>query len=276
MAKILEELAELNKLDKEASAEAEKNQEDDEDLEVELDEEEDAEQENSGEDEQEEKVEEPEQKAEESDDDFRVRKNEYYKLRREKQKLERENQELKQSRTTDEESADDDLLAEVKKEVMIKRALREFTEMESSFVREAGVDDYEDVTSQYRQAVYNSLRVMNPKISHEALLDQTRETILMRASQYVQQGLDPIAELYYSAKELGFKKMAKEATKEDAKETPKPDLKKVAANKKRSAGMAGSSASGRPEITAEAAASMSPAEFAKLSKEDKDRFLRSA
>lgn len=285
MAKILEELAELEQAEKtqietpEEENEEELSQDDNSEEDVtsadaENDNEEDQE-EDQGEDEQEEKAEEPKQETQESDEDFRVRKNEYYKMRREKQKLERENTELKQAHEP-QESDDDDLLAEVKREVMMKRALKEFTDMEANFVSEAGVDDYDDVTAQYRQAVYNSLRVMNPNKSHQSLLDETREAILMQASQHVQAGHDPIAELYFAAKKLGFGKIPKEEAKEEEKkETPKADLKTVAKNKKRSAGMAGAGAGGKPEITAEAAASMSPAEFAKLSKEDKDKFLRS-
>lgn len=145
-----------------------------------------------------------------------------------------------------------------------------FANIEREFVADltrAGVDDYEDVSSFLASQIAGGIRALNPHISAEELGRQTEQEILVRGANYFKRGLNPAEELYHEAKEIyGFKPSpkAEEAPKEEEVKV-KPDLDKVAKNRKRNAGTAGaSSTGGKPQVTREVAAGMTMLEFSKL------------
>jgi len=154
-----------------------------------------------------------------------------------------------------------------------ERAGREFARLEESFKRTAP-EDFEDVSTQYKNALMQSIRIQNPRMGHEELLEATTKQLLHKASQYMNSKHDPIEEMYYEAKELGFKAVPKEA---EVKETEKktPDQAKLAANRERNAGTTATSGQGGAvKVTREAASNYTPAEWMKLPKEEKARLLR--
>jgi hypothetical protein len=274
MAKILEELKDLMNQD-ETADDVENPDVADDVLEEEEAGEDEAEDDAAAEEENSDEGDDPEQQPEqgepevddgEDEEDIRIKKNEYYALRRKAQKAETQ----AKSDVTPEEY-EKQLLEEALEEIKIKKAAREFQALEVDFVRSSGVKDYEDVTTSYRNSVYQSLRILNPRMPHDDLLDMTRKQILMKASEYYNQGLDPIAEMYFEARELGFKGEKKEPEKAEVAEQPKAktDLKKIAQNKKRSAGMAGAPSSGMsaPPVN------LTPKEFKNLTPEQKRAYL---
>lgn len=151
-----------------------------------------------------------------------------------------------------------------------EKATQEFQAIERDFARR--VSDYEEVSGFVARKVAESIRVLNPSITQAELQAQTQERILLMAASYHNQGLNPVEELYHTARDVyGY-------TEPDGEEeeTPrkKSNLKTLAKNKKRSAGMAGSKGrSGTADVTLEVAADMSAAEFAKLPAETKRRLL---
>ena len=106
------------------------------------------------------------------------------------------------------------------------------------------------------------------------IAEKTKDTILTKAAHYVRDGFNPIEELYHEAKELGCtgKSYAKEESKE---EEIKPDLKKVAENRKRSTGMTSSGGKSEGQMTKLAAAELSVAEWKRLPPSEKARLLAS-
>lgn len=165
-------------------------------------------------------------------------------------------------------------IQEMRHERMRSKAESEFMGIEKQFM--AKTADYEDVSKQYTIALAQSIRVQNPRLSMDKVADMTKEQILKKASVYFGEGLDPAEELYHEAKELGFKALPKEPPKVETEtpEEPKVDLDKLAANKKRNAGMAGSNGRGAGgQVTMRAAADFTPREWAALPKDEKKRLL---
>lgn len=153
------------------------------------------------------------------------------------------------------------------------QAGREFNAFEDQFRRK--VLDYDDVSNAYKQALAQSIKVQNPRISTDDLIERTNLALLKKAGAYLNQGFDPIEEMYYDAKEyLGIKAAPKEVAKEEPAKDLKPDLSKVAANKARNAGTAGAKGAGeRGQITLAVAAEMSVKEWASLPAAEKKRIL---
>jgi hypothetical protein len=152
------------------------------------------------------------------------------------------------------------------------QAGREFNAYEDQFRRKT--PDYDDVSNAYKQALAQSIKIQNPRISVDELIEKTNETLLKKAGSYLRAGFDPIEEMYHEAKELGFKAIPKEAPKEEPAKDLKPDLAKVAANKARNAGTAGAKGAGeRGQITLAAAADMNVMEWANLPAAEKKRIL---
>jgi len=204
--------------------------------------------------------------------------------RREKRALERKLQEaedrarqLAEKPQIEEKEASaevDPLLDRVLRQQLKADAMREFSRYETEFKRP---DDYDDVALQYRARLYENLRFDNPRLPHEELLEMTAEALLVKASRYVEKGLNPAEELYADAKSMGYSKMKKEEEKESVPDEIKPDLKKVAANKARNAGTAGASGRGsNPDLTVAGAASLSPKEWSRLPRSERERILREA
>lgn len=277
LSEALEELR--NKL-KEGEA-----QEEEKELEEETEAEEEAEAES-----EEEKSAEPEPKEEPKPEEEKLDNAAYARLRREaaaaKKAAEEEaakrialEQELEKQRAgsddleSDSLSVDDDLreMLEARK---LQKAAQEFQALESSFAKTA--PDYAAVSAEYAQALFNSLRIQNPRAPESAILEQAQKTILYKAAVFAREGFNPIEELYHEAKELGFtgKSVKQEEPEQESKSAPKPDMKKVAANRARSAGMAAGSGKSEGSLTKEfAATQMTIGEWQKLPPEEKKRLM---
>lgn len=239
------------------------------------------------EDVKEEEVKEEEKPEEElSASDHRKRRREN-KLQRDKEALENKVRELEErllaSKDTKETADKPEVqtielpeeVIELTEERKYLKAGQEFTQMEQDFKKSAP-EDFDDVSLQYKAALYHGNRARHPRLSHDQLLEMTNKELLQRAGAYLRDGYDPIEELYQDAKAMGFKRMPKQEAEQavEEKEDIKPDMNKVAANRARNAGMAAAKGNaGNPRLTRETAAAMSVAEWSKLPKAEKDRLL---
>jgi len=155
----------------------------------------------------------------------------------------------------------------------ISRAEREFMMFESK--ARAENPKYDAVTSEYASALYQSFKVQNPRKSEVELNDMTKKAILIKAGEFARAGYEnPVEEIYHEAKGLGF--TGKSLQRQESKSTEEklePNMKKVAENRKRSAGMAATNGRSEGMMTLKAAAELTSAEWAKLSKADKQRIM---
>lgn len=176
-----------------------------------------------------------------------------------------------------EEAKEQEIVSDVQELILEKKkrdAERHFVSLEENF--KATTADYDDVSLQYKTAVYNSMRLQNPRASHQDLLELTRHDLLMKASRYFQKGLDPVQEMYEDAKSLGFKALEKEEEKSEKVEK-KSNLDVLAKNKQKSAGMAGAKGRGTsPSTTQQAAIEMPLTEFSQISAEELAQLERGA
>lgn len=234
----------------------------------------------------------PEEKTEDAPEEKKLDDAGYARLRREAaankklaeenkrraEELERENASLRERGTSDSgKEAERATSSEVPSELIdiiererVLKAAREFTQLEENFKRSAP-EDFEGVSSAYKAALYQSIRVQNPRMGHEELLEATHKSLLLKASNYLNAGYDPIEELYEEAKALGFKAQPQEEKREVER---KPDLNKVAMNRKRNAGMAVSKGdAGLPQHTKKSATELTVAEWARLPVAEKQRLL---
>ncbi len=244
--------------------------------------------------EEEEKVEEVEEKPEEEkkaepkEDKDELDTNGYMRLRREAaaakrqaEQLEREVQELRNAKKevevdpAQEQAQISPEFQSVIEEHRLSRAEREFSMYEAQVRKDN--PEYGAVASEYAQAMYQSIRLQNPRKSYIELNEMTKKAILMKAGEFARAGYEnPVEEMYHEAKELGF--TGKSFQKEEAKPEPKeeklqPDLRKVAENRKRSTGMTANNGRSEGLMTMGAAADLSAAEWAKLPKAEKQRLL---
>lgn len=156
-------------------------------------------------------------------------------------------------------------------EALMQQAQSELIGFEDQFKKTA--PDYDDVKSYYVNMLAFSIKNLNPKISNEALARAVTNQIMVRASQYMNEGYEnPIQAIYDEVKSMGYK------PKEEKEEGKKPDLERVAKNRERNAGMAGASGSaGNGELTKRyAATEMTSAEWAKLPVAERERLMRQA
>lgn len=187
--------------------------------------------------------------------------------------LEQELAALKQPKeeVEDKPSAPSPEMDEIVRDHRMVRAEREFQSLENKF--KASNPEYDGVAGQYASALAQSIKIQNPRMSNNEIAEKTKETILIKAAKYLNDGFDPIEELYHEAKDLGF--TGKSAKKEEPKEEEeiKPDMKKVAANRAKSTGMAATSGESKGQITKQAASELSVDEWAKLPQAEKRRLL---
>lgn len=188
--------------------------------------------------------------------------------------------ELKKGGTKEEakEETQSEIVPELEEIVMSHRktrAEREFQTMEEEF--KSSNPEYTDVASEYARALAQSIKIQNPRISNADLLEKTKETILLKAAHFMQKGYNPVEELYLEAKDLGFtgKSMKQEEKLEAKEEEVRPDMKKVASNRSRSAGMTASPGKSEGMMTKQAAAELTNAEWMKLPASEKRRLLAS-
>jgi len=129
----------------------------------------------------------------------------------------------------------------------IDRAARDFQVLEEKF--RAKNPEYDDIASQYTSALAYSLKIQNPRLSNTEIMERAKKEILMRAGSYLRDGFDPIEEMFHDAKEMGFKPRAKEEKPEAEVKEVKPDMKKVAENRAKSPGTAGTGGGADGQVT---------------------------
>lgn len=154
-------------------------------------------------------------------------------------------------------------------EILIEKAQDELKTYEED-VKKTN-PDYDDVKQFYANALAFSIKTMNPRITTDALVKAVNNQILLRASQYFNEGYEnPVQAMYEEAKSMGYQ------PKKMAEEEKKPDLERVAKNRERNAGTAAAAGSGgRGEITKRyAATEMTVQDWARLPKSERERILR--
>lgn len=166
-------------------------------------------------------------------------------------------------------------MEEIVRDHRMGRAEREFQTLEAKF--SANTPDYNAVSTEYALALAQSIRIQNPRMSNNQVAEETKKSLLMKASHFVNKGFDPIEELYNEAKDLGFtgKSSRREEPKEEEKEEIKPDMRKVADNRKKSTGMTSSGGKSEGQITKQAAMDLTIAEWKKLPASEKRRLMSS-
>lgn len=155
-------------------------------------------------------------------------------------------------------------------ENLVQQAQNELIGYENEFKKNH--TDYEDVKKFYVNSLAYGIKVLNPKITNEALAKAVNNQILLTASQYYNDGYaNPIEAIYENVKNMGY-----QPPREEAKEEKKPDLSKVAKNRERNAGMAASAGgTGKGELTKRyAATEMTAYEWAKLPVAERERLMR--
>ncbi len=209
---------------------------------------------------------------------------EFARLRREKNAAERENKALKEKlegkveKELEPEEAINQELVDVIQQNRIQKAEKEYAMLEAAVFQEN--PDAEATANAYKAAIYQSIKIQNPRKSHVELLDLTKNTLLSKAGEYVRKGLNPIQELLDEAVSLGIQPQSPQKEEEDEAEEvverKKPDLDKLAKNKKRNAGTAAAtgSAGGSGQLTPGKATTMSVAEWAKLPVAERQRLMR--
>lgn len=176
-------------------------------------------------------------------------------------------------------SETDNILAEVVHAHRVTQAEKEFTMLEQNFRR--GNPEYDSVSAQYAQALAASIRLENPRLSPVEIAEKTKQKILTKAANFMNQGYtDPIEAMYLEAKELGFKEIKEPVLNVDPVATQyakamKPDMAKLAANRAKSGGLAAASGKSESILTKQAAADLTVAEWQKLPADEKRRLLYS-
>lgn len=209
----------------------------------------------------------------------------YARMRREKAAAERRAQELEarlqalESSKAQEPAIDheehirkeaDPVLTEIVQSHRQIQAEKEFKALEDRFRQEN--PNYDAVAQEYALALAQSIKLQNPRLTSFEIAERTKNTILLKAADYLNKGFDPIQELYHDARDLGFTGK-KESVAQEEKQL-KPDLKKVAANKSRSSGMVGANGSSEGVLTPSAAVNMTVAEWNRLPKAEKAKVFQ--
>lgn len=179
--------------------------------------------------------------------------------------------------------------AEVKEEIVLPPVIQSIVERHNidsaereflAFESKAKQDhpEYGAVAAEYSAAMYQAIRVRNPRKSEVELNEMTKREILFKAAEFARAGYEnPVEEMYHEARELGYtgKSFQKQEKASRIKEEPKlePDLNKVAENRKRSTGMAANNGRAEGTMSMAAAADLTAAEWAKLPKAEKQRLL---
>lgn len=140
--------------------------------------------------------------------------------------------------------------------------------------------EYADISKEYSLALAQSIRLQNPRMSAKDIAEKTKLTIMEKAANYMKEGFEnPVLELFHEAKELGFTGASmkkKEEPVAEIKEEPKPDMKKLAANRAKSSGMTSTGGKSEGQMTkAYAATELTNDEWMRLPKAEKQRILAS-
>lgn len=197
--------------------------------------------------------------------------------KKERERADKLAEELKELRAAKEKpadaSAEEEQPAEISEIILDKKydkATDEFKNFEEE-VR-ATNPEYDAVAAEYAAAIKWKVRLDNPKLKGEALNKATMREILNQAGTYAAKGYEnPVEAMFNEAKELGFTgasaKEADPAKETEEKAKAKPDMKKVAENRAKSSGMAGSGGGdARGQLTKKyAVENFTLADFSKLS-----------
>lgn len=150
--------------------------------------------------------------------------------------------------------------AKTERNELIEGAKREFTNYEEEF--KTKTPNYEDARLFMLQNIAAGIKILNPSITRESLIEGVQNALLMRGREAVLNGYNPAAAIYQEAQGMGWHHKAAEPEK-------KSNLSAIAENRKKSVGMAGSSASGSNGMTTvESALKLSNAEFSRMSESD--------
>lgn len=163
---------------------------------------------------------------------------------------------------------------EIAQEHKYQRAVREFTILENQ-VRNS-YPEYDKISAEYRQAMYHSIKIQNPRRSEVEISEMTSRAILNRAAEFARAGYaNPVEELMHEAQSLGYDGSSFRRMQEQPKtqERLQPDLRKLAENRKRSAGLAASNGRQQGMMTRQAAAELTSEEWARLPNSEKARLL---
>lgn len=163
------------------------------------------------------------------------------------------------------------LLTNMIKDYQNGLAEREF----KSFESQISDPNYAAVTAEYANAMSAAIKMQNPRKSTAEIAEITKQTIIGKAAEFARAGYaNPVEELFHEAKELGFtgKSMQREP---EAKPEPKPDMAKVAENRRRNAGTASANGESKQGLTRRAIADngISSAEWAKLPIEERKALM---
>jgi len=164
-------------------------------------------------------------------------------------------------------------LEQIKLEKRYEAAERAVVAMEQDF-KQSAPEDFDDVSLQYKATIYRGLQADNPDYGHDQLLEATRRKLLEIAANHKAKGYNPIEKMYLDGKRMGFKSIPKQ--EESVQEELKPDLNKIAANKRRNAGTAGAKGAGeRAQMTPAALADLPASEYAKIPLAERMRIMKS-
>lgn len=237
----------------------------------------------------EEPKEEPEQKEEKKEEEEKLDNAGYARLRREaaaerkaRLELERQIEELrsqKQQEASYEDNTNDSVsiplppeVQEIVQEYKVTQAEREFISLEAMARRQH--PEYDAVTAEYAAAMYSAMSLQHRNATEPQLKELTKRAILEQASEYARKGYaNPVEEMYHFAKERGFTGKSLQKQEEVAKEEVRPNMDKVAENRKRSTGMTANNGRSEAQMTLATASSLSPKEWSKLPASEKQRLL---
>lgn len=159
---------------------------------------------------------------------------------------------------------------EINEQAEYSGAVNELRAIEQHYTTVA--PDYNEAANHLRGMIATSIKMLNPGIQPEELAKRTIKEYLSRGGTAVLRGLNPAEAIYKEALSIGYRKTTEAAPIQD-NAARKPDLDTIAANKKRSAGMAGTGGGAKPPTSGQAAVEMSNEEFSRLSSEETQRLL---
>lgn len=163
----------------------------------------------------------------------------------------------------------DPLIDAIKDRYIQELASEEVMAYEREF--KSTVTDYDEVSKAYVNELIKSVRVRNPRMDNAEVAKIAKKEFLQTAAMYEQKKLNPIEEMYHDAIALGIKPQKKQETVED---DPRPDLKKIAANKAKNAGTVTAKGMGGAQITRESVGKLTNAEYMKLPKAQRMAYLK--
>lgn len=190
--------------------------------------------------------------------------------------LQRELEEIRKVKDQPIEEADLGISQEFKAVVedhRANKAEREFAILENRVKQQ--YPEYGAIAAEYAAAMYQSIRVQNPRKSEYELNEMTKHAILLQAGQYACDGHEnPVEEMFHVAREMGFTGKSMQKQEEKPKEEKlQPDMRKVAENRKRSTGMTGSNGRAEGLMTVAAATTLTTAEWGKLPVTERRRLM---